>query len=225
MGLPHGVGVGPPLTRASAALPQHYDDHPPFEPPYNIETELVKPGLLREKEKASILKAECFGRDSDIPRGEPGGPDNKGRPALIACLLSAKVYWLYHRGWMSSAVLKKCDTQISTYIGAWMAMEKICGTPMVFPYTQMLSIFMVLFVFTFPLPLAHVFWNDNVPLNGFITSTFIAGLVAFAFFGMNAVGVEIENPFGTDANDLPVEKMMKRAELDTASLRKFTHEV
>ena len=119
---------------------------------------------------------------------------------------------------MSSAVLKKCDTQISTYVGAWMAMEKICGTPMVFPYTQMLAIFMMLFVFTFPIPLAHVFWNEDVPLNGFLINTFIAGLVAFAFFGMNAVGVEIENPFGEDANDLPVEQMMKRVEKDTASL-------
>ena len=128
------------------------------------------------------------------------------------------VYWLYHRGWMSSAVLKKCDTQITTYVGAWMAMEKICGTPMVFPYTQMLAIFMVLFVFTFPIPLAHVFWNEDVPLNGFIINTFISGLVSFAFFGMNAVGVEIENPFGADANDLPVEKMMARVEIDTAAL-------
>ena len=137
---------------------------------------------------------------------------------LICVPCAPAVFWLYHKGWMSSAVLKKCDTQISTYVGAWMAMEKICGTPMVFPYTQMLSIFMVLFVFTFPIPLAHIFWNEDVPLNGFFINTFISALVAFAFFGMNAVGVEIENPFGFDANDLPVEAMMKRVEKDTTSL-------
>jgi len=197
---------------------QHYDDHPPFEPPYDIEEHLVRDGWLKPDEKNAIEKAECERRDASKAYGETGGPDNKGRPALVACLLSQKVFWLYHKGWMSSAVLKKCDTQISTYVGAWMAMEKICGTPMVFPYTQMLSIFMVLFVFTFPIPLAHVFWNEDVPLNGFIINTFISALVAFAFFGMNAVGVEIENPFGSDANDLPVEPMMKRVEKDTTSL-------
>jgi ion channel-forming bestrophin family protein len=42
--------------------------------------------------------------------------------------------------------------------------------------------------------------------------------MAFAFFGMNAVGVEIENPFGDDDNDLPIKKMMKRIELDTGAL-------
>lgn len=49
-------------------------------------------------------------------------------------------------------------------------------------------------------------------------------MVAFAFFGMNAVGVEIENPFGDDDNDLPVKKMMQRVELDTAAMLKL-HEV
>jgi hypothetical protein len=35
---------------------------------------------------------------------------------------------------------------------------------------------------------------------------------------MNAVGVEIENPFGDDDNDLPIKKMMKRIELDTGAM-------
>jgi len=189
---------------------QNYDDHPPFDPPYDIKEKLVTPGWLRQQEEAALEKAEAAG---DRPE-----PDNKGRPALIATMLSAKIYWMYHRGWMSSAVLKKCDHHINEYVGAWMACEKICGTPMVFPYTQMLNIFLVLFVFTFPIPLAHVFWNEHSPINGYIITGFIATLVAYAFFGMNAVGVEIENPFGDDANDLPVDKMMNRVHLDTQSL-------
>jgi len=35
---------------------------------------------------------------------------------------------------------------------------------------------------------------------------------------MNAVGIEIENPFGEDANDLEVVQMMKRVEKDITSL-------
>jgi len=89
---------------------------------------------------------------------------------------------------------------------------------MVFPYTQMLTVFLVLFVYTFPLPLAHIFYNDEAEFNGFIITPFVSALVAFAFFGMNAVGIEIENPFGQDANDLPMKGMCKRVELDTAAL-------
>jgi len=188
---------------------EYFETYSPI-PPYDIEKELVNPGFLSETEKSAIEKAEPLNKD--------GLPDNKGRPILIAALLSHKVYYLYHRGWMNAAVLKKCDIEIDNFIGAWMACEKICGVPMVFPYTQMLTVFLVLFVYTFPLPLAHIFYNDEAEFNGFIITPFVSALVAFAFFGMNAVGIEIENPFGQDANDLPMKGMCKRVELDTAAL-------
>ena len=97
-------------------------------PAYDIDTELVRPGWLKEKEKTAIEKAEAVGRDT---------PDNKGRPALIAALLSHKIYYMYHRGWMNAAVLKKCDKCINDFVGAWMACEKIVGVPVSlqsFPY-------------------------------------------------------------------------------------------
>lgn len=202
------------LMRSIVLAVQHFSGHFVV-PPYNMDTELcgggTEPAWLRPSESAAIQKAESIHNPSD----------NKGRPALIAALLSHKVYYMYHRGWMNAAVLKKCDKCIGEFVGAWMACEKIVGVPMVFPYTQMLSVFMVLFVYTFPFPLAHIFFNEEAEFNGFFITPFICALVAFAFFGMNAVGVEIENPFGDDDNDLPVKKMMKRVELDTAAMLKL----
>jgi predicted membrane chloride channel (bestrophin family) len=119
---------------------------------------------------------------------------------------------------VAAAVLKKCDMDVDNYIGAWMACEKIVGVPMVFPYTQMLTIFLVLFVYTFPLPLAHIFFNEEAEFNGFIITPFVSMLVAFAFFGMNAVGIEIENPLGDDTNDLPMKKMCARVGKDTEAI-------
>jgi hypothetical protein len=78
------------LHHAIVLAVQNYDDHPPFDPPYDIDKELVAKNWLRANEKAAIEKAECFGRAATIERGKAGGPDNTGRPALIACLLSPK---------------------------------------------------------------------------------------------------------------------------------------
>jgi hypothetical protein len=75
--------------------------------------------IWHEKACAYLFRREPLNKD--------GLPDNKGRPILIAALLSHKVYYLYHRGWMNAAVLKKCDIEIDNFIGAWMACEKICG--------------------------------------------------------------------------------------------------
>ena len=33
----------------------------------------------------------------------------------------------------------------------------------------------------------------------------IVALVSFTLFGIEAIGIEIENPFGYDANDLPLD--------------------
>jgi putative membrane protein len=165
--------------------------------------------LLNENEKSALERAEKLG---------DGEPDSKGRPILIASMLSHKLYYMYEKGWINAAVLKKIDLDIDNYIGAWMACEKIVGVPMVFPYTQMLTLFLVLFVYTFPLPLAHIFFNEEAEFNGFIITPFVSMLVAFAFFGMNAVGIEIENPLGKDANDLPMAKMCIRVGKDTAAL-------
>lgn len=69
---------------------QNYDDHPPFDPPYDIHKELVETNWLKANEQKAIEKAEKEGRDGNKDYGEIDGPDNKGRPALIACLLSQK---------------------------------------------------------------------------------------------------------------------------------------
>lgn len=42
------------------------------------------------------------------------------------------------------------------------------------PLAQMLTIFLVLFVYTFPLPLAHIFFNDDAEFNGFVITPFVS---------------------------------------------------
>jgi putative membrane protein len=40
----------------------------------------------------------------------------------------------------------------------------------------------------------------------------VTGVVAFSLFGIEAIGLEIENPFGYDANDIPLDKLCQRLE-------------
>jgi ion channel-forming bestrophin family protein len=34
---------------------------------------------------------------------------------------------------------------------------------------------------------------------------FLVGVISFMLFGIEAIGLEIENPFGSDPNDLPLD--------------------
>ena len=42
----------------------------------------------------------------------------------------------------------------------------------------------------------------------------IAALTAYAFFGLDQLGDETEEPFGTEPNDLPLDAIVRTIEID-----------
>eukprot|EP00164_Ancoracysta_twista_P002176 GFYU01002873.1.p1 GENE.GFYU01002873.1~~GFYU01002873.1.p1 ORF type:complete len:398 (-),score=79.24 GFYU01002873.1:154-1347(-) len=128
------------------------------------------------------------------------------RPQLCAQWMSQRAYNNYRKGRLEKIGLKMIEAQISTLVGGWMACMKIVKTPMPFPYVQMLNLFLLIYVFSLPFTFAHIF--------GWFTPIF-AGVIAFALYGIYQVGVEIENPFGLDDNDLPLDKFAEEVFTDT----------
>ena len=44
--------------------------------------------------------------------------------------------------------------------------------------------------------------------------TVVSMLLAYAFFGLDQLGEEMEDPFGTEPNDLPLDAMVRTIEID-----------
>ena len=63
---------------------------------------------------------------------------------------------------------------------------------------QLLKVFLLAWVFSLPFVI--------VEECGYFTP-FVMALIAIAFFGLDQVGAELENPFGTDDNDFPLLHM------------------
>ena len=76
---------------------------------------------------------------------------------------------------------------------------KIKRTPMVFSYIATLRTFMLLWLSTLCIPLIGDFGWLAVP---------VSSLIAFLFLSVEQMAVEIEGPFGNDANDLPIESFL-----------------
>jgi len=76
--------------------------------------------------------------------------------------------------------------------------KKIRDTKFPFPFVQLISLLLTAQVFLTPLM-----------LSAFITSRVLLPLTAFlpifGFFSMNYIAIQLENPFGDDENDLPLE--------------------
>lgn len=90
--------------------------------------------------------------------------------------------------------------------------ERILKTPMPLAYAIHLKQLMLLYCCLLPFQLVQSL--------GWWTGLIVA-LVSFTLFGIEAIGLEIENPFGYDANDLPLDTIcntMKRNIDDLISL-------
>ena len=83
--------------------------------------------------------------------------------------------------------------------------ERIKNSPLPFPYTLLLHRTAYLYCFLLPFGLVDAI--------GYLTP-FVVAIVAYTFFGLDAVGDEIEEPFGLLPNDLPLDAICRTIEID-----------
>lgn len=75
--------------------------------------------------------------------------------------------------------------------------ERIRNTPIPLAYSIHLKQLMLIYCFTMPLQLVgSLGWRMPI----------VVGIISFTLLGIEAIGHEIENPFGLDANDLPLDQ-------------------
>lgn len=90
------------------------------------------------------------------------------------------------------------DRHLEQLTGTFASLIKVQTLQLPFPYAQLLWYFLAMYVYTLPLVLVKFYGGYSV-----IPACF----VAMVLFGINAVGNELEDPFGDDVNDLEVDAL------------------
>ncbi len=123
---------------------------------------------------------------------------------LTYCLIEAR-----GQGIISDFVMIEIDKNIHDLIDCVGACERIRKTPLPFVYVVHLRRALILYCFSLPLALVQFYgwWTILVTL-----------VVSYLFFGIEEIGVEIEDPFGDDANDLPLEVFCQTVARDVTSV-------
>ncbi len=119
-------------------------------------------------------------------------------PNQIAKLMMDKVNQLYQNKSISGDQLITLNSELTTFTDICGACERIKNTPIPFSYTSFIKKFILIYVLT--LPLGYVF----------TLGYYAAPIVAFIFYvlaSLELIAEEIEEPFGRDANDLPMDKL------------------
>lgn len=92
--------------------------------------------------------------------------------------------------------LTAIQTLLNELVNALGACERILKTPMPLAYSIHLKQLLLLYCLSLPFQVV-----ESV---GWWTGAIVA-LISFTLFGIEEIGIEIENPFGRDPNDLPLD--------------------
>ncbi|AFZ12719.1 hypothetical protein Cri9333_1835 [Crinalium epipsammum PCC 9333] len=87
--------------------------------------------------------------------------------------------------------------------------ERILAAPMPKAYSIHLRHLLILYCLALPFQMVKDLQWWTIP---------VVGGVAFALFGIEAIGLEIENPFGYDANDIPLDRLCQKLDSDIEDL-------
>ena len=119
-------------------------------------------------------------------------------PNLVAKGLFSKINRLHSEGKISGDQLIVLNGEITAFTDICGACERIKNTPIPYSYSSFIKKFIMLYTLTLPIGYAYML------------GYFAAPIVAFVFYvlaSLELIAEEIEEPFGFDDNDLPMEKM------------------
>jgi ion channel-forming bestrophin family protein len=185
-------------------------------------TPLNDPRDLGDARVRLLLRAVAFnlslkGLLRDQPRDESGldgllQPTERqalagarNRPAALMMSQGADLACCRRAGLLDSQRAVQIDATLSAMTAAATGCERIKNTPLPFSYALLLHRTAYLYCFLLPFGLVDTL--------GLMTPIVVA-IVAYTFFGLDALGDEIEEPFGTEANDLPLDALCRGIEID-----------
>lgn len=119
-------------------------------------------------------------------------------PLEVARHMSQLILGAHSAGMISEMQLVALEGNVQRLVDYLGGCERIQNTPIPFAYMVHLRRALIVYCFTLPFALLDKYhWATLV----------IVMCVAYIMFGIEEIGVEIENPFGDDENDLPLERL------------------
>jgi putative membrane protein len=134
---------------------------------------------------------------------------HKHKPNQVAKMIFQRVNDLYLAKKISGDQLIIINAEVQSFMDICGACERIKNTPIPFSYSAFLKKFIFFYVMTLP-------FGYSINLG-----YYVAPVVVFIFYvlaSLELIAVEIEDPFGDDANDLPTEKLAEKIKKNVEEL-------
>jgi putative membrane protein len=181
------------LARSSKALIAHHESR--------IHADIVRWTIAFVYSSMHALRGrkDLGPMTNSLPKGSVRAAlEAQHTPLWIAIRLSQLLQEARRKGHIDSVQAQSIDLNVQAFIDYVGACERIVKTPLPFAYVVHLRRALILYVYTLPIALLKDLGWGMVPAVFF---------VAYVFFGIEEIGVQIEDPFGYDDNDLPLERI------------------
>ncbi len=127
---------------------------------------------------------------------------NQHIPLSISNLTYQKVFELNKTGKINTAQTLIINNELQQWMEICGGCERIKNTPIPFSYSVFIKKFIFFYVMTLPFSMVSSLSYYCIPVVVFIF---------YVLASMELIAEEIENPFGIDANDLPIDEICKNA--------------
>lgn len=136
-----------------------------------------------------------------LPDGLMGYEDQGlGLPLQLTVLVESFIRRGVDRGWFHAPLASQMTCQLNNLVDAYGRMETIRSTPI--PIAHQIHQKQVLALFTCVMPFAIVddygWWS--IP---------IVAIVTFTLYGIEGIGMQLEDPFGYDKNDIKMDGIIE----------------
>lgn len=123
---------------------------------------------------------------------------HKHKPNQLAKMLFQKINDLYDQKKITGDQLIILNNEIMSFTDICGACERIKNTPIPYSYSAFIKKFIFFYVMTLPFGYVFSLGYYSIPVVIFIF---------YVLASLELIAEEIEDPFGFDANDLPIEKI------------------
>ncbi|KAI7285546.1 UPF0187-domain-containing protein [Hortaea werneckii] len=161
----------------------------------------------RRRESQSMAKPEY---SELLPPGTRGF-ESQGLGLLLQLSIKVESYIKrgHDRGWFHAPQASQLTVQLNTLVAAYGNMETIHLTPL--PVAYLIHMRQVLAIFGAVLPFALV--EDM----GWWT-ILLTAFICFTLYGIEAIGAQLEDPFGYDRNDIKVDAIVEDLKVELTVL-------
>ena len=130
-------------------------------------------------------------------------------PAQIAAMMHMRMHRAFRDGQISGEQLIGLATDLSAFMDICGGCERIKNTPIPYSYSSFLKKFIVIYSLTLPFGFVFSLGYIAIPVVVFIF---------YVLASLELIAEEIEDPFGPDANDLPLDRLTAIISADASEI-------